>query len=495
MIEGPTDLRVRPLNQAPVRSNGRWVLYWMTAFRRLNWNFALDRAIMWAKGLNLPLVVLEPLRLDYPWANRRLHTFMIQGMADNAVQARQSKTISYFPYVETVKGQGQGLLTAWADQAAVVITDDFPCFFIPRMTAAAAGKISAKLEAVDSNGLMPLRLSDRVFRTAQSFRRFMQKHMPACLSSEPQRTPLNEAALPFLSSRPSDILDQWPRTDEHLLSEPDSWLDRLPMNHEVKPAPVRGGARAADQAFQTFLDERLSRYEQDRNHPDNQVSSGLSPYLHFGHISVHQIFYELMTREAWTPEHMGSKADGRRTGWWGVSPPAEAFLDQVLTWREIGFNRCALTDDYDRYESLPVWARETLAAHESDPRPFLYTLTEFEEARTHDPLWNAAQGQLRQEGVIHNYLRMLWGKKILEWSPSPQDALNVMIELNNTYALDGRDPNSYSGIFWILGRYDHAWPARPVYGKIRSMTSANTARKTKLKRYLERYTLDEGRTF
>jgi deoxyribodipyrimidine photo-lyase len=160
-----------------------------------------------------------------------------------------------------------------------------------------------------------------------------------------------------------------------------------------------------------------------------------------------------------------------------------------LTWRELGFNRCALDPDgYDDYDTLPAWAKETLAEHADDERPHLYTLEEFAQSRTHDPLWNAAQNELRTTGVIHNYLRMLWGKKILHWSKSPRDALQIMIELNNRYALDGRDPNSYSGIFWILGRFDRPWgPEREVFGKIRYMTSKNTRRKLAIRPYLDRF--------
>ncbi len=156
----------------------------------------------------------------------------------------------------------------------------------------------------------------------------------------------------------------------------------------------------------------------------------------------------------------------------------------------MGFNTCWLRDDYDRYESLPDWALRTLKKHEKDKRPYLYSMEEFDKAKTHDSLWNAAQIQLIREGRIHNYLRMLWGKKILHWTKTPREALKVMIELNNKYALDGRDPNSYSGIFWVLGRYDRAWgPERPVFGKVRYMSSKNTARKVRVRDYIKRYVL------
>jgi deoxyribodipyrimidine photo-lyase len=174
-----------------------------------------------------------------------------------------------------------------------------------------------------------------------------------------------------------------------------------------------------------------------------------------------------------------------------MSAAAEAFLDQLVTWRELGFNACARDPGYALYESVPAWARATLEQHAADARAHLYSAAEFERAGTHDPLWNAAQRQLMREGRIHTYLRMLWGKKILEWSSSPREALDVMLDLNNKYALDGRDPNSYSGILWVLGKYDRPWgPARPVFGSVRYMSSENTARKLHVKGYLERYSDD-----
>ena len=225
----------------------------------------------------------------------------------------------------------------------------------------------------------------------------------------------------------------------------------------------------------------------DRARPEVDATSGLSPYLHFGHVSVHEVFAALMTHEGWTTRQLRTPNGGKREGWWGVSPSAASFLDELVTWREVGFNTSAFRTDYDRYESLPDWARATLAAHASDPRPHAYTPDQLEAGETYDRLWNAAQMQLVREGRMHNYLRMLWGKKVLEWSPSPEDALAAMIHLNNKYALDGRDPNSYSGIFWCLGRYDRPWgPERPIFGTIRYMSSENTARKMPVKGYIRR---------
>jgi deoxyribodipyrimidine photo-lyase len=264
----------------------------------------------------------------------------------------------------------------------------------------------------------------------------------------------------------------------------------LPIDHSVPAvADTRGGADAAHQALLRFITQRLDSYRLYRNEPERDATSGFSPYLHFGHLSAHDIFAALMTRERWTTRRIRAGAGGKRDGWWGASASAEAFLDELVTWRELGFNMCAQRpDDYDRFKALPDWAQATLKAHAKDPRPVLYSPEQLEAGATSDALWNAAQMQLVREGRIHNYLRMLWGKKILEWTSSPQQALDVMIHLNNKYALDGRDPNSYSGIFWVLGRYDRPWgPERPIFGTVRYMSSQNTARKVSVREYIRKY--------
>jgi deoxyribodipyrimidine photo-lyase len=458
----------------------------MVANRRTNWNFSLDEALDWAKRLNRPLLVLEALRVAYPWASERLHAFIIQGMADNAENLRQSGA-AYYPYLERRPGEGKGLLEALARKSCVVVTDHFPDFFLPRMVAAAAPKIPVRLVAVDSNGLIPLRAPDRAYPTAYAFRRFIQKSVGEHLAAFPEPRPLSGIRLPVLKAIPSFAARKWPQTPAAVLESPARFLADLPIDRGVKAVRDRGGPRAAQAKWKKFLNEGLPAYLELRNEPEAEGTSGLSPHLHFGHISAHQIFKELTAKEGWDVSRLPRKATGSR-GWWGLGEGAEAFLDQLVTWRELGYNMCAFREDYDRYESLPLWAKKTLADHAGNRRPYLYRLEGFESGETHDPLWNAAQGQLLREGRLHNYLRMLWGKKILEWSESPKEALRIMIELNNKYALDGRDPNSYSGIFWVLGRYDRPWgPERPVFGKIRYMSSENTARKIRVKGFIGKY--------
>lgn len=483
-------VRIRDCNDAALRASGRYVLYWMIANRRLAFNFALDRALEHCRELGKPLVIFEALRCGYQWASARMHRFVLDGMADNAA-ACEKQGVSYYPYIESKAGDGSGLLEALAADAAVVVTDEYPCFFLPRMVAAAGKKLPVRLEAVDSNGMLPLRAAGQVFATAYSFRRFLQKTLPAHLSEFPNADPFSRVDLPAVAPIAKSIGLRWPAAPVDLLEGTLNLPEALPIDRAVAPTTIRGGPVQARKRMETFLDNGFAAYDEKRNQPELDVASGLSPYLHFGHISVHEVFTEIVQREKWKPEKLAVRADGSRAGWWNMSSNAESFLDELITWREVGYNFSSQTHTYDRFESLPPWALKTLKQHARDEREHLYSLEEFESAKTYDLLWNAAQMQLVREGRIHNYLRMLWGKKILEWSATPEQALAVLIELNNKYGLDGRDPNSYSGIFWCLGRYDRPWgPERPIFGQIRYMSSENTARKVRVKNYIRKYGSD-----
>ncbi|HUR20038.1 MAG TPA: hypothetical protein VMZ90_04465 [Vicinamibacterales bacterium] len=478
--------RVRAVNDRQARPDASYVLYWMTSSRRLASNFALQHAVASARAWNKPLVILEALRCDYRWASDRLHRFVIDGMADQA-RALRGSPVRYMPYVEPQRGSGRGLLARLAADACVVVTDDFPAFFLPRMVAAAGTRIDSRLEAVDSNGILPMRATEKVFLTAHSFRSYMQGTLREQLTSWPVAIPFDD--LPKCPPLATDVQERWPVTPEVVLTKPASFLATLPIDHSVPAVETRGGATAAHAVLRRFVEERLARYADDHSHPDAEGTSGLSPYLHFGHLSTHDVFNALMNAEGWTSRRLGTGKRGQREGWWGVSGNAEAFLDQLITWRELGFNMCALRpDDYDRYSSLPAWARATLDRHTTDTRAYLYSREELSNAATHDHVWNAAQTELVVSGTCHNYMRMLWGKKILEWTRSPEEALETMIEVMDRYALDGRDPNSYSGYCWTLGRYDRPWgPEREIFGTVRYMSSVNTLKKLRMKQYLAKW--------
>ncbi len=477
--------RIDVVTDRPLRARAAYVLYWMIAARRPRSSFALDHALDHARALGLPLLVFEPLRAGYRWASDRMHRFVLDGMAANAA-AFAAAGVTYYPYVEPTAGAGRGLLAALAERAAVIVTDLQPGFFQPRMVAAAA-RLDARLEQVDGAGLLPLAVHGRAFATAAAFRWHWQKLLGAHLAM-PAATPL--AKLPP-SARdatiPAAILRRWPAADAARLAG--SGLDRLPIDHQVRPVDYRGGIAAAEATLAGFIRAGLPRYADERSQPAAGAQSNLSPYLHFGHLGAHAVAQAVWRTADWTPAEIADRrATGSRDGWWGLPRAAEAFMDELFTWRELGYGFCHHRADYDRYESLPPWAQATLDAHAGDPRPHRYTLAELEAAATHDPLWNAAQRELVSAGRIHNYLRMLWGKKILEWSASPRAALAALIELNNKYAVDGRDPNSYSGIFWTLGRFDRPWgPERAIFGTVRYMSSDNTARKLQVKPYLARW--------
>ena len=472
-----------------VNDAGEYVLYWMIANRRAQWNFSLQRAVEWSMELGKPLVVFEALRAGYQWASDRIHAFVIDGMIDNA-RAFENKPVHYYPYLEQKHGDGRGLLAELAKRACVVISDDFPCFFLPNMVQSATKQISTTFELVDSNGLFPMRATDRIFARAYDFRRFLQKNLLPHLGDCPQKDPLSRKKIPQLKKLPEEINKRWPAAN---LEKVRSRLNEFHIDHAVQPSKVlSGGSVTARSRMKNFLGGVIDNYGDLRNEPTKDATSGLSPYLHFGHISAHEVFETIRKQENWSEGDVADKAKGSSRGWWGTRECVEGFLDELITWRELGYNMCWQRTDYAEYDSLPDWARKTMREHVKDRREYIYALDEFETAATHDRLWNAAQTQLVREGRMHNYLRMLWGKKILEWTATPQDALAVMIELNNKYALDGRNPNSYSGIFWVLGRYDRAWgPERPIFGKIRYMSSDNTARKVKVKPYIAKYSSEE----
>ncbi len=459
----------------------------MISNRRLNWNFSLDHAINKCNELAKPLLIFEPLRCGYKWASDRLHAFIIQGMKVNR-QKCLDNNLEYLPYLEPNNGDGKGLLKALSADACMVVTDDYPAFFLPRMVAAAASIVPVRMEMVDSNGLAPMSITQKTFSTAHGFRRFLQKQLPNHILENPTPDPFSGYQKHGEVKINEAILSKWGNNKDLLEKDDLDILRDLAIDHRVASTETIGGTFEAEKRLKSFLKNNLSMYSELSNHPDEGATSGLSPYLHFGHISTYQVFHEIANKEDWRPDKLSSATNGKRIGWWGMSEAAETFLDQLITWRELGFNMCKNNSDYDQYDSLPQWAKNTLDDHRKDPREFLYSMEDFEQANTHEKVWNAAQNQLLRDGLIHNYMRMVWGKKILQWTPTPEDALDIMIHLNNKYGLDGRDPNSYSGIFWILGRYDRAWgPERPIFGKIRYMSEKNTVRKLKVRDYLDKY--------
>lgn len=482
--------RLLSLNQQPPASDGRYVLYWMQQQRRLHYNFAVQHACYRAAQHQCPLLIIETLDCNYAWASDRHHSFAIAGMCDHR-QACKGLQVGYFPFIEEKPGDMAQLMQALAEASCEVVTDDVPCFFVDGNNQLAADW-PVRATAVDSNGILPMRLLEKPCPTAAVFRRHLHKHAAAALSVFPAANPLTErpltrwrdTLLPPLPQRlgaSHTFLKAW-------LASPTQSLTKLPIDHSVAIVPGRGGRRAALRECEHFIAEKLSRYGAERSDPVADSASGLSPYLHWGHISSHEILQQVWEHEAdWDIGRLPEKG-GARLGFWPLSESAQRYIDELLTWRELGYHTATLRPDaYGSYHGLPDWARLTLAQHSDDPRPYTYTLDEFTRAQTHDEVWNAAMRQLLREGIIHNYLRMLWGKKILEWSPGPEIAFEWALILNNKWSLDGNNPNSFSGVSWCFGRYDRPWFERDIFGKIRYMSSDSTRRKFPLSSYLERY--------
>jgi deoxyribodipyrimidine photo-lyase len=454
----------------------------MQLYRRLERNHALDYALACARELAKPLVVYEGLRLDYPWASSRLHQFVLQGMADNAAAAAK-RGINYWPFVETPKQPGRGLVDRLAARSALVVTDDFPCFVVPGQSEAVARRVPVPVFAVDGNGVVPLSLLGPAVSAAAHLRPRIHKlfaegfaHRAAARPRVPDAA-RRRIAPPFDAWKPPKDLA--------------AFVASLPIDASVPPVSATPGGRSAGLLrMRDFLKSRLRGYAESRSIPRPLLqghASGLSPYLHFGHVSIEEVA-EAVLGVGFSPEELRLENRGKRVGFFSRDADVNAFLDEALTWRDVGFqwHWSRRRDTASLETALPAWAMASLNAHAADRRAYSYDLEAWDAAATHDPLWNAAQTELKKTGVIHNYLRMLWGKKVIEWSRTPQEAYATLVHLNNRYALDGRNPNSWTGILWCFGLFDRPWaPERKVLGVIRYMSSENTARKFDLKPYLD----------
>ncbi len=478
--------RVFKRNKKDPNPNGDYVLYWMQINRRFHYNFALEYAVGWANKLGKPLLILEAFSCDYPWATDRSHSFMMQGMKEHLEYA-DDQDLNYVSFVEQEAGQYERLLKNLASNASVLVTDEYPVFIMRKRNEKYPKEMEIPYVTVDSNGLIPLGLTDKDPYSAYFFRKIMQKNFIEAFTNPPKQNPLDELECKQRADLPESLFKNIPDVKEALNDIP-GFISKLDIDHSVKPIDWHGGRAAALGMMGQFIKDALYLYDEKRNDPDEQKTSQLSPWLHFGKISEYEIVKAVLEHQpkGWDLDKITFNK-GSTGGFFNGDPNVDGFLDEVITWREVGFHFAHHRPDYDQIDSLPDWVQKTMDEHRVDPREHIYTYEELKNSQTHDEIWNAAQTQLREDGIIHNYLRMLWGKKVIQWTPDYKTALQYLIDLNNTYAIDGRDPNSYSGIFWCLGRFDRAWQERPIFGKLRYMTSESTRKKVKLKQYLDKY--------
>ena len=478
--------RVFTKNQNEPNPDGDYVLYWMQINRRFHYNFALEYAVGWANKLGKPLLILEAFSCDYQWATDRSHTFMMQGMKEHLDYAND-QDLNYVSFVEEKPGQYENLLKDLASNASVLVTDEYPVFIMRKRNEQYPKEMDIPYITIDSNGLIPLGLTDKDPYSAYFFRKIMQKNFIEAYTNPPNQNPLDDLENREKVTLPASTFENLPEAEKALDNIPE-FISGLNIDHSVNPIDIHGGRSAATGMLGQFIKNALLEYDDKRNDPDEKKTSQLSPWLHFGKISEYEIVRTVLQHQpkGWDLDKITFNK-GSTGGFFNGDPNVDGFLDEVITWREVGFHFAHHRSDYDQIESLPDWVQQTMDEHRDDPREYIYSYNELKNSQTHDDIWNAAQTQLREEGIIHNYLRMLWGKKVIQWTPDYKTALQYLIDLNNTYAIDGRDPNSYSGIFWCFGRFDRAWQERPIFGKLRYMTSDSTRKKVKLKQYLNKY--------
>ncbi|HEX6648625.1 MAG TPA: hypothetical protein VF075_03775 [Pyrinomonadaceae bacterium] len=447
--------RVTKLNPALENTKGRYVLYWMQMFKRASHNYALNFAIQMANERRMPLVVYEGLTFDYPWASDRFHTFILEGVAEKQVEFSE-RGIRYVFYLQRNKRDPKHTVARLARQAALLVTDDYPCFITPNHNARIA-RLNLPVYAVDANGMAPLSAFPKEEYAAYTIRPKINRLLP-----DLPRTIVK----PRLDVQKPALDVDCPETPAVNIANLVSQCD---IDHTVRPSNLyRGGTQAGRKRLKHFVRNILPHYEETRNEPSIDGTSRLSPYLHFGFLSIQEVVNAVERANA--PKRA-----------------KEAFMEQAIVRRELSFNLTRHNPNYDSLKSLPGWALKTMRDHATDPRPELLDEEKIETAETYDELWNAAQRELVSTGLLHNYVRMLWGKRVIEWQRSYETAFELLVHLNNKYALDGRDPNSYAGILWCFGKHDRPWPEREIFGTLRYMSSKSMARKFRAADYIKSF--------
>ncbi|HEV2214439.1 MAG TPA: deoxyribodipyrimidine photo-lyase, partial [Terracidiphilus sp.] len=447
------DARVTVRRGGAPREGARCVVYWMQRAMRAVDNPALDVAVRAGNALGLPVVVFFSVIPNYPNANLRHYHFLAQGLRDVEVDAA-GRGVGF-----VVRRHPENRLDAFVDEveAALVVGDENPCREPERWRQVLAKRLRVPFWTVDADVVVPSKLFGRSYFLLHHFRPHLKAQLPKFLEPE-------------ADARPAHVWKPW-KTLAQFSLDGDITAGFKDLDRRVKPVDAfTGGTHAAQARLKEFTDERLARYEKARNHPEVKGTSQMSPYLHFGNIGPRMIAH--------------AAEDAVRRGKAGEQVK-EKFLDELIGWRELAVLFVRHNPNYDNWESAEPWARKTLVEHAGDTRTHRYGLEALERAATHDDLWNAAQREMLDTGWMHNYMRMYWAKKILEWAPDPERAFQWAVELNDRYELDGRDPNGYAGIAWaIVGKHDRPWFDKPVVGTIRPMSGAALRKKIDAEAYI-----------
>lgn len=446
--------RVRRLNDRPHLENKAYVLYWVQSAPRAEDNPALEFAVARANELGLPLVAAFVCTPDYPEANLRHYTFMLEGLFEAMQGMRARKALTR---VEI--GHPPEEILKLAEEAAELVVDMGYLRHLKAWYKEVAERAACRMWQVETEAVVPVELaSEKAEYAARTIRPRINRHLDEFLVSPKSAT---------LSCTPEGLALQ-PFTAK--VDEVGEFLKPFEIDRSVKPVSTffRGGQSRAKELFDEFLEEWLSDYDVQRNQPQTDYTSTMSPYLHFGQMSPVYLAVTMQKRARANDENVKS------------------YLEELIVRRGLSLNFAHFEPNYDSTKCVPDWARKTLDQHAEDPRPVLLSREEFEAAKSPDPYWNAAQVEMVETGYMHNYMRMYWGKKILEWSASWQEAHQTTLYLNNKYFLDGRDPASYANVAWIYGVHDRAWQERDIYGKIRCMMASGLERKSDPKAYVDK---------
>jgi deoxyribodipyrimidine photo-lyase len=438
--------RIKVLNRKGVQK-GKYILYWMQASQRTEYNHALEFAILKANELRQPVIVFFGITDQFPEANERHYTFMLEGLKEvkHSLENRgiQMVILHKFPEVGVLQLAKRASLAA-VDRGYLKIQEAW--------RDDASEKMDCPLIQVETDVIVPVEeTSPKEEYAAATIRSKIMRKLNAFL------VPLKEHQ-PIIDSLSLDF-------DSFDIEDAAKAVSKLRIDRSVKSVEsFHGGTKEANGHLEIFLESKLDRFPELRNDPTLDYLSHMSPYLHFGQIS---------------PLHIALKVSKTR------SPGVEAFLEELIVRRELSMNFVYYNEKYDSIDSIPDWAKKTLRTHQKDRRPYLYTPEELENAGTHDPYWNAAQKEMVINGKMHGYMRMYWGKKILEWSKTPEEAFKIALYLNNKYELDGRDPNGFTGVAWCFGKHDRPWGERSIFGNVRYMNDKGLKRKFDADKYVK----------
>jgi len=443
--------RIKPLNASDI-PKGDYVLYWMQQSQRATYNHALEYAVRQANKLDRMLLVVFGLADDYPEANLRHYTFMLEGLRETwaALASRGVKMVLR-------RGHPPDVALNLGRRACMIICDRGYLRHQRAWRHQVAKHADCPVVQVESDVVVPVEVvSDKAEYAARTIRPRIHRHLATYLVGLRQ-TRIKHPSLGL-------------KLKEISFDDIENVLQKLYLDRSVPPISdlFKGGTSQAVNRFNGFIRRRLIHYDDHSNQPQTDDISHMSPYLHFGQISP--LYLALKISRA---------ADS-------LKAVKDAYIEQLIVRRELAMNFAYYTSDYDAYTCIPGWAEKTLAEHRNDEREYIYSRRQLENANTHDAYWNASMREMKFTGFMHNYMRMYWGKKILEWSETPQKAFRTTLAINNKYFLDGRDPNSYTGVAWIYGVHDRAWTERPIFGKTRYMAASGLERKCDISAYLKK---------